>query len=48
MVATEENGNDRSLKKFKKTTKSSSISEAMSPRLKEDLNDSDSKSVART
>ncbi|AQK54391.1 Protein PHOTOPERIOD-INDEPENDENT EARLY FLOWERING 1 [Zea mays] len=47
-VATEENSNSRSLKKLKKTTKSSFISEALSPRLKEDLNDSDSKSVGRT
>lgn len=48
MSATEEeNSNSRSLKKFKKATKSSFISEALSPRL-EELNDSDPKSVART
>ncbi|AQK73658.1 Protein PHOTOPERIOD-INDEPENDENT EARLY FLOWERING 1 [Zea mays] len=46
MSATEEDSNSRSLKKFKKT-KSSFISE-LSPRPKEDLNDSDPKSVART
>ncbi|XP_066322316.1 protein PHOTOPERIOD-INDEPENDENT EARLY FLOWERING 1-like isoform X2 [Miscanthus floridulus] len=48
MSATEEDSNSRSLKKFKKTTKSSFVSEALSPRLKEDLNDLDPKSMART
>ncbi|WVZ74132.1 hypothetical protein U9M48_022354 [Paspalum notatum var. saurae] len=58
MSATEEeNSNSRSLKKFKKATKSNCISEGLSPRhllegkqlrLKEELNDSDPKSASRT
>ncbi|XP_004953500.1 protein PHOTOPERIOD-INDEPENDENT EARLY FLOWERING 1 isoform X4 [Setaria italica] len=49
MSATEEENSNRSLKKFKKATKSSSASEALSPRhLREEFNDSDPKSAART
>ncbi|KAG8059822.1 hypothetical protein GUJ93_ZPchr0002g26685 [Zizania palustris] len=45
----EENGNSRSLKKLKKTHKSSCISEALSPKLKlkDEINDSDPKSMTR-